>query len=372
MVRVDLKGLHHTTAVLASGERVIYWYAWKGGPRLPGRPGTPEFVAAFNAAIAERKTEIKGTGTLGWLLDKFQDSPEFTGTAEKTRKDYARHLSEIRREFAPMTIAEIEARGSRTLFLEWRDEIAGKRGTRTADYVFAVLARGLSWAVDRELLARNPCERAGRLHSGNRKDSVWTVDEEADFLNSASRPMRLAFMLALWTAQREGDITRMTWRAYDGRSLLVRQSKTGANVRIPVSGPLKSVLDLARAENASKPAPSVQIVTADKGGKAYTADGFRSSFAKACATAGVTDRTFHDLRGTFSTRAGEAGASSIEISAITGHDSSGDGRKTALHTNYISLTYGMAESCIAKLEKWHEAATKLQNGFQNGIGGATG
>ena len=365
MARVNLKGVAKVNKRLASGERVSYWYAWRGGPRLDGQPGTAEFIASYNAAIASRKTEIRQTATLGWICDKFQDSPEFTGTAEKTRKDYARHLDEIRREFAPMTFAEIEMRGSRSLFLEWRDEIAAKRGTRTADYVFAVLARALSWAKDREHIERNPCERAGRLHGGNRKESIWTLDEEAAFLATASRPMRLAFLLALWTAQREGDIIRMTWRAYDGKSLMVRQGKTGAAVRIPVAGVLKSTLDTERAANARRAAPALHILATDRGNRAYTADGFRASFRAACEAAGIAGRTFHDLRGTFVTRAAEGGATEAERAAVTGHGLN----RNAMNVNYLSLTYSMAQSCISKLEKWHEAATSLQTELQTGGGG---
>lgn len=368
MVKIDIRGLHHATARLASGERVTYWYAWKGGPRLPGQPGTAEFIAAYNAASASRKSEIRRTDDLGWLLDKFQDSAAFTGLAEKTRVDYRRHLATIRAEFADMTIREIDARGARTLFLEWRDEIAEKRGTRTADYVFGVLARALSWAADREMIARNPCERTGRLHSGSRRDITWSIDDEALFLASAGTAMRLAFLLAVWTGQREGDIICMTWRAYDGRSLIVRQGKTRAAVRIPVAGPLRAALDHARAENQRRQSPALQILTTDRGGRGYTGDGFRSSFSSACAAAGIAGLTFHDLRGTFVTRAAEGGATEAERAAVTGHGLD----RNAMNVNYLSLTYSMAESCISKLEKWHEMATKLQNGFQNGMEGAAG
>jgi hypothetical protein len=31
----------------------VYWYAWRGGPRLEGEPGTPAFIASYNQAIEE-------------------------------------------------------------------------------------------------------------------------------------------------------------------------------------------------------------------------------------------------------------------------------------------------------------------------------
>jgi len=54
-MRIHLKGIHTTHARLANGERVIYFYAWKGGPRLVGEPGSPEFFASYTAAHQSRR-----------------------------------------------------------------------------------------------------------------------------------------------------------------------------------------------------------------------------------------------------------------------------------------------------------------------------
>ena len=45
MVAVKLKGVHKVTA-----KGRTYFYAWRGGPRLPGEPGSPEFIEALAAA----------------------------------------------------------------------------------------------------------------------------------------------------------------------------------------------------------------------------------------------------------------------------------------------------------------------------------
>ncbi len=51
MAVMRLKGLNKVTVTLATGKRVTYWYAWKGGPRLDGQLGTPEFIASFWARV---------------------------------------------------------------------------------------------------------------------------------------------------------------------------------------------------------------------------------------------------------------------------------------------------------------------------------
>jgi hypothetical protein len=44
-------------------------------------------------------------------------------------------------------------------------------------------------------------------------------------------------------------------------------------------------------------------------GEAWTSDGFRTSWGKACARAGIDDVTFHDVRGSAVVRLAIAGCS---------------------------------------------------------------
>jgi hypothetical protein len=55
-MRVLLKGIH---AVTAKGVR--YHYAWRGGPRLVGEPGSPEFIASYTAAHQNRREPDRST-----------------------------------------------------------------------------------------------------------------------------------------------------------------------------------------------------------------------------------------------------------------------------------------------------------------------
>ena len=48
--------------------------------------------------------------------------------------------------------------------------------------------------------------------------------------------------LALWTGQRQGDLLRLPWSAYDGITVRLRQSKTGRRVAIRVGEPLRVAL----------------------------------------------------------------------------------------------------------------------------------
>jgi hypothetical protein len=75
---------------------------------------------------------------------------------------------------------------------------------------------------------------------------IWTDDDEAVFLARAPTHLHLRLMLAIWTDQGQGDLLRLTWKAYDGSKIRLRQSKIKRRVVLPVGAPLKGTLDAAR------------------------------------------------------------------------------------------------------------------------------
>jgi integrase len=340
-VRVRLKGLHWSTFRSADGRKVTCYYAWRGGPRLRGEPGTPEFIADFNEAVA-RKVALPA-GILLAVLVKFQQSDDFRGLADRTREDYGQHLKVIEREFGDMPVEALTDRRIRGVFLEWRDKLA-VASRRQADYAWVILARVLSWGLNRGMVPVNPCEKGGRLYRGSRADKIWTEAEEALFRAKAPYHLHLPLTLALWTGQRQGDLLRLLWSAYDGKYIRLRQSKTGARVEIPVGAPLKTALD-----TAAKRKKSSAVILLNSFGKPWTADGFRSSWGKACVAAGIVDRTFHDLRGTAVTRLAIAGCTEAEIATLTGH--SLRDVHAILDSNYLRRDPSLAASAIRKLEK---------------------
>jgi integrase len=339
-MRVRLKGINSKTKRLADGRLVTYWWAWKGGPPLRGEPGSPEFIASYNEAVAQKVTPP--TGVLFSTLQGYQASQDFRGLAERTRRDYVAKIKLIEEAFGDFPLSALSDRRTRGVFEAWRDKLA-TQSRRQADYAWSVLGRVLSWALDAGLVVANPCKKGGRLYRASRADKVWSLDDEANFSGRAPEHLRVPFLLALWTGQRQGDLLRLPWSAYDGTHIRLRQSKTGIRVVIPVGAPLKAALDAAAK---CKKSP---LILVNSEGKPWTADGFRSSWRKACAGAGIVGLTFHDLRGTAVTRLATAGCTEAEIATITGH-ALRDVR-SILDANYLHRDPALAESAIRKLEK---------------------
>src|SRR5690349_5726863 len=125
-MRVELKGVH---AVTAKGK--TYHYAWRGGPRLHGAPGSPEFHASYNEAVESRRTP--DTGKFKALITLYKASADYKKLAESTRKAWLPWLDRITDYFGELRIAQFDRPEKiRPIIRRWRNQWADK--PRTADY----------------------------------------------------------------------------------------------------------------------------------------------------------------------------------------------------------------------------------------------
>jgi integrase len=228
-------------------------------------------------------------------------------------------------------------------FKSWRDKFANT--PRKADYAWTTLARLMSFAKDRGIIAANPCERGGRLYAADRKDKIWSEQDIAAVLSVASTEIQLALILALWSGQRQGDLLRLPWSAYESPYIRLRQSKGGRRVVMPAGSPLRALLDATARRGP--------LILTNTLGRPWTSDGFRTSWGKACERAGIGGLTFHDLRGTAVVRLAIAGATVPQIAAVTGH--SLKDVEAILDAHYLGRDIQLAEAAVLKLE----ARTKL-------------
>jgi integrase len=223
-------------------------------------------------------------------------------------------------------------------FLEWRDSMASS--PRQADYAWTVLMRLISWARGRGLTSYRSPERVGHLYHPDRADKIWTEEHITAFMAVAPETLKRAFLLALETGQRQGDLLVLPWSAFDGSWIRLRQSKTGRRVAVPVTRRLRAVLE-------TTPRTSPVIITNSRG-RPWAPNAFRKAWGASCRKAGIVDRTFHDLRGTAVTRLSEAECTPQEIATITGHSLRDVG---SIMDRYSARTDKIAISAIAKLER---------------------
>lgn len=239
-----IKGLHKVTARVADGSRRTYWYAWKGGPRLEGEPGTPAFEASYRRAI-RRRNQARHGDTLAGLAAAYRASPEFENRSASTLREWSRHLDMIQADDGPLAIASLPVTGLgdprvRQHLLAWRDQ--WRATPRKADYAMQVLSAVLSWAVDRGTLAVNVLIGHKGLYASDRADQIWSDEEIARFVEAAPSPeVGYIVRLACLTGLRRGDLVRLEWDHVGDIAIVIEPNKSrrrrpGKAVTIPLPG----------------------------------------------------------------------------------------------------------------------------------------
>jgi integrase len=259
-VRVDLPGVHRVKikrrkVKTRDGSIVFYYYAWSGGPRLVGEPGSPEFIASYQAAHASRR-QPRGD-TFHVVIVAYRGAQDgYLKLRDRTRRDYAKILAKIEIAFGDLPLAALDDPRVTKDLLDWRNELA-RSSRRQADYAWAVLMRLISFARGRGMTTYRLPEQVERLYESDRSENIWSDQDVAAVDSVASDELRLAMMLALETGQRQGDLLLLPWSSYttdvEGRQwITLRQSKSkrhnhpGRLVKIPVTKRLRAILETTR------------------------------------------------------------------------------------------------------------------------------
>ncbi len=313
VVRVDMKGVH---CVKSRGK--TYYYAWRGGPRLEGEPGSQEFLRSFTEAKDPLRSTDK-TQFRGWIT-LYKASSDFTNLAPLTKKKWAPWLDRIADHFGKLPMRQFDRPGIRLDIRQWRDK--WKDQPRTADYAKQVLSRVLSYAVENGALSVNPCTAIQNLYDVDRSEIVWLQDDIEHFCKANAeepngREMAWAVKLAALTGLRQADLFRATWGNVGAHAIELRTGKSRGRKRAIalLTAEIRTLLDAIKAARPGKDATT--ILTNSRG---LPWKGFGSSWAKALDNAWPDgkDLHFHDLRGTAATNYYRAGFTTREIAQMFG------------------------------------------------------
>jgi integrase len=356
-----IKGLNRVKKRRKDGTEVVHWYAWKGGPPLKGKPGSAEFIASYNEAVAQRKAGPQND-TLAGLVQRYRTSPEFQGLADSTRKEWARWLDRVAedktdKDIGGLPVKLLDDRRVRADLLEWRDQWANR--PRSADYAIQVLSRVLGWAHGRGLLAINAAAGTEQLYSSNRADQIWTRAEVSAFIDKAPSPeVSYIIRLACLTGLRREDLVTVTWAQVGDLAILKPTGKSrGQKVaRIPLLRETKDLLHEIRAQQAQRYAELIDIaarkkrptplpcatVLSNTRGKPWSVNGAEHQVIDTKTSAGI-DKHLHDARGTFATRLRKAGLTAPEIADIMGWEEDRVQRLLSTYVDQDAVVQELAE-----------------------------
>jgi integrase len=279
---------------------------------LPGLPWSPEFMTAYEEALAGQPPPIGAArvkpGTLRALAVSYFASPAFRTKRPATRYSYRYIIDQLCAEH-----------GDKRAALLQRDHVVRLVAARAATPANAnALRRSLralmQHAVEIGLRPDDPTRDVRAISVKSEGYHSWTEAEIAQFeqRHPVGSRARLAFALLLYTGQRRSDVVRMGRQHLSDNAICVRQQKTGREVWIPVHESLAPLV--ARASS------NMTFLLTDWG-KPYTAAGFGNWFRDQCRAAGLSGCSAHGLRNAAARRLAEAGCSTHEIAAITGHAS---------------------------------------------------
>ena len=247
--------------------------------------------------------------TMRALLRAFEDSPEWSARSKHTQAQYLIYLRPW------LKVADAAPRDvTRRDILAARDAIAKTRGLGAATAFGRVAGSLFGWALDRGWIDHNPAARLRVLPGGSLP--AWSEQQIATALAGLPEELRRVVVLALHTGQRRGDLCAMTWAAYDGATIRLRQAKTGVALVLPVHPDLKREMDAWKAERTG-----VRILHSPRTG-AWTGEHLSREMKRALTAIGLPARlNVHGLRKAAARRLAEAGATTHEIASVTGHRS---------------------------------------------------
>ncbi len=253
------------------------------------------------------KAERLAAGSLGALIVSYKTSPEWRKLAPYTIGQYTLYLRDLE------SIHHVSAAAMRRRdIIRIRNLIAGSRGNGAAQAFVRAAQALFTWAIEADLLETSPAAKIEALPRGELR--AWTA-AEADYAEAnLAEEYRRVVVLGRHTGQRRSDLCAMTWKAYDGRSIIVKQQKTGVELTIPCSRPLIRELNAWK-----KGATSTHILTS-KRGLPWQPQHLSMKLPAALARIGMPKgMNTHGLRKLAAASLAEAGCSVSEIMSITGH-----------------------------------------------------
>nr|WP_321986177.1 tyrosine-type recombinase/integrase [uncultured Lichenicoccus sp.] len=272
--------------------------------------------------------------SLGAMLVAYRRSPNWTALAEASRKQYTIYLRPIE-SISHLPVRDIYRRQ----VLAIRDALALRSGNGAASVFVRVVSAVFAWAVDRNWIDFNPASRIKALETGHLV--AWTVEQAEHAIAHLEEPLRRVVLFGMYTGQRRADMCRLTWSAYDGHVLHLTQGKTKVSLVVPVHPRLKAEMDVWRST-----ATSTAILTSLTG-RPWRSDSLSHRMRHAVKAAGLpSGLNIHGLRKLAATMLAEAGCSTHEIAAITGHKTLS---MVALYTASVSQEK-LAKAAVFRLQ----------------------
>lgn len=310
----------------------------KGRPQrhLPGQYGSPEFIQAWEDWSSQKAPGAKSRvtqGTISALISAYYGFPEFNDElADTTKKAYRATLERFRAKNADKSTASLTKENITAI----RDRLRPE----PSNMMLRVLRHLCKAAAARGLLKEDPTLSLRKVRTKTDGIHAWTeaeMSQYVEFHKIGTKPY-LAFALLLYTAQRRSDVVVMgkQHEVNGGKSIRIRQRKTGEWLTLPIVPALRKALDAG-------PTGSLTYLESEWG-KGFTVASFGNWFGLQCRRAGLEGCTAHGLRKAAAVRMAMAGATAHEIQSVTGHKTLSEVQRYTKSVTQSILADGMSDA----------------------------
>jgi integrase len=246
------------------------------------------------------------------LLQGYVRSPQWEKLAPITRKKTLHYLKPL------WAIGHYKASDLRRReVLEIRDAVARGSGPEASNSFINAGRSAYAWGIDREWFEHSPFTSIRKLEGGELP--TWTEEQAEAALKGLPEHLRRVVVLGLYTSQRRGDLIAMQWTQIAGGKLHVVQRKTGMEVIMPLHPDLAKELEVWRAEATLRQGPNDAFVLTSPRGYPWNGQALSKAMRHNLNKLGMAEINVHGLRKLAAKRLAEAGCSTHEIAAITGH-----------------------------------------------------
>ncbi len=276
-------------------------------------------VARLDKLHAPAKAKV---GTMGAMLASYRASPRFTGLAARTQADYHRAMDWLKPiGDTPLTLL------TPGFVAKLRDEAFRQKRGGFANHMLAMLSSACKHGKEYDLLDANPClglDKARIPKERRQPNRPWSPAERANVIAAAPDHLKVVLALARFFGIRRGDIVRLPRMAYRDGHLSWRTSKTGRDMKIPVVGEAKGILEAYLASVPVSDIP-VTMLCVNSRGQPWTEAGLSASlqkFFRQCVRRGIGGEglTIHGLRHTVAAELKELGFDREWRKHYLGHD----------------------------------------------------
>lgn len=344
--------------------------------RIRGVPGSPAFMTAYHAAVADLAPMARAredapdaiSGTFGGLAADYFNSAEFKGLDRKSqatrRQIITRCLLEPlnhQDDQTPMAEVPISVFGLKHVRV-LRDRKAETPGA--ANNRLKYLSAMFGWALEAHYdgVTGNPVRDVKSIDYATEGFHTWSREEVAQYMqrHPIGTKAHLALGLLLFTGARRGDVVTFGrqhvkdgWLRYVPRKTRHKRARLSEKPILPV---------LAEIIKASPTGDMTFLVTAR--GLAFTANGFGGWFRDRCDEAGLPQCSAHGLKKAGAVIAAENGATVPQLQALFDWDTIGQAQTYIEKANRRT----MARDAMPLINLSHSAAYPSESA--TGVAGA--